>query len=63
MGAVMRAQERDVRSAGSKAPAPEATPRIDSAALLKGARRLLIEHDGEVYTLHLTRQNKLLLTK
>ncbi len=38
-------------------------PRIDSAVLLGGGRKLLIEHDGEVYTLQLTRQNKLLLTK
>ena len=37
--------------------------RISSAALLRGARRLLIEHAGETYTLQVTRQNKLLLTK
>jgi hemin uptake protein HemP len=42
-------------------PAP---PRaVTSEALLQGARRLTIAHGGEVYTLHLTRQNKLLLTK
>jgi hemin uptake protein HemP len=43
---------------------PAEPPRCTSSdALLQGARRLLIEHAGEVYTLHLTRQNKLLLTK
>jgi hemin uptake protein HemP len=36
---------------------------VTSEALLQGARRLTIAHGGEVYTLHLTRQNKLLLTK
>jgi hemin uptake protein HemP len=42
----------------------DAPPRaVSSEALLQGARRLTIAHGGEVYTLHLTRQNKLLLTK
>ena len=39
------------------------TPRKTSEDLLQGRRRLIIEHDGAEYTLHLTRQNKLLLTK
>lgn len=42
---------------------PAGIPLIRSDALLRGGRRVLIEHDGAVYTLHLTRQNKLLLTK
>ena len=43
---------------------PPAPPRaVTSEALLQGSRRLTIAHGGEVYTLHLTRQNKLLLTK
>jgi hemin uptake protein HemP len=36
---------------------------LTSAALLGGARKVQIEHEGAVYTLHLTRQGKLLLTK
>lgn len=36
---------------------------VSSAALLAGARVLSIAHEGELYTLRLTRQNKLLLTK
>lgn len=36
---------------------------IPSSALLGGRRRVLIEHEGEVYTLQVTRQGKLLLTK
>lgn len=54
--------ERRCRQAADLAPA-EAPRFTSSAALLRGARRLMIEHGGEVYTLHLTRQNKLLLTK
>jgi hemin uptake protein HemP len=45
------------------APHSPASPMVTSAELLRGGRRLLIAHDGEVYTLQLTRQNKLLLTK
>ena len=76
MGAMMRAHERgaltmpkgdarseDHRSAETRPLPADPLPRIASAELLRGARRLLIEHDGEIYTLHLTRQNKLLLTK
>jgi hemin uptake protein HemP len=37
--------------------------RISSADLLRGCRKLLIDHAGETYTLQVTRQNKLLLTK
>lgn len=46
-------------------PRPQqATPRvIDSAALLAGARTILITHEGQEYTLRLTRLGKLLLTK
>ncbi len=56
-------------------PVPEAeeSGRSDSAAaprrgvpseqLLKGARELIILHDGCEYVLRLTRQNKLILTK
>ena len=39
------------------------TLRLKSAALLQGMRKIIIDHDGTAYTLQLTRQNKLLLTK
>lgn len=43
---------------------PDAPGRVvSSEALLSGARVLGIAHAGEIYTLRLTRQNKLLLTK
>ena len=37
--------------------------RIDSKTLLGGERTLVIQHQGEEYTLRLTRLGKLLLTK
>lgn len=57
----------DRDSAGRTAPpaetaAPQPAP-IPSRRLLGQSRRLLIEHDGEVYVLQITKQNKLLLTK
>lgn len=36
---------------------------IDSAALLRGSREVLIRHGGEVYRLRHTRNDKLILTK
>jgi hemin uptake protein HemP len=50
-------------TAPGPAPATPPPPVVTSAELMRGGRRLLIAHDGEVYTLQLTRQNKLLLTK
>jgi hemin uptake protein HemP len=37
--------------------------RVNSAQLLVGSDRLLIEHRGELYTLRQTRNGKLILTK
>ncbi len=37
--------------------------RLKSEELLRGLQRIVIEHEGMEYTLQLTRQNKLLLTK
>jgi hemin uptake protein HemP len=37
--------------------------RVNSAQLLLGSDRLLIEHQGELYTLRQTRNGKLILTK
>lgn len=50
---------------GSEQPGqPAAAPaKVQSAALLCGARKVLIEHEGDIYTLQVTRQGKLLLTK
>jgi hemin uptake protein HemP len=44
--------------------APRGKPRrVKSAALLEGARELLIEHRGEEYRLRITSNDKLILTK
>jgi hemin uptake protein HemP len=37
--------------------------RVRSEALLRGGRRLIIDHGGASYTLLLTRNGKLILTK
>ncbi len=42
---------------------PRQQRRIDSETLLGGERILVIQHQGEEYTLRLTRLGKLLLTK
>ena len=36
---------------------------ISSRDLLAGRRKLIIDHEGEIYRLSLTRQGKLILTK
>ncbi|WP_131111024.1 hemin uptake protein HemP [Sulfuricystis thermophila] len=36
---------------------------IDSRELFAGRKEILIRHEGEIYRLRLTRQNKLILTK
>lgn len=38
-------------------------PVVDSSALLRGHREVLIRHGGEVYRLRHTRNDKLILTK
>ena len=46
------------------APAqPELPPRIDSNQLLGGHRTVEIEHGEQRYTLRVTKDNKLILTK
>lgn len=43
---------------------PQGTiPRLRSDELLRGYRRLIIEHGGEDYCLRLTRNERLILTK
>jgi hemin uptake protein HemP len=41
----------------------ESLPSYDSSDLLKGAREILIHHQGEIYRLRLTRNGKLILNK
>jgi hemin uptake protein HemP len=36
---------------------------VSSAALLRGATLLEVEHAGQIYILRVTRENKLILTK
>ena len=50
-------------AAGSAAPAAQTPRQLDSRSLLGAARELRIRHNGAVYTLRLTRQDKLILTK
>lgn len=38
-------------------------PCVDSEALFKGQRELIIAHQGEAYRLRITRHDKLILTK
>jgi hemin uptake protein HemP len=42
---------------------PHSPPRVSSAQLLRGQRTVAIEHGDQHYTLRLTRENKLILTK
>ena len=51
------------RSASAGPPEGTGHPRLTSESLLRGARELLIEHQGELYRLRLTGNNKLILTK
>lgn len=57
--AAVRPERPARREAAVRVPAP----RVPSNALLRGGRRVLIEHRGETYRLELTRQGKLILTK
>ncbi|MFZ2853797.1 MAG: hemin uptake protein HemP [Rhodocyclaceae bacterium] len=41
----------------------DAALRIDSQQLLLGQRTIEIDHSGQRYTLRVTRENKLILTK
>lgn len=42
---------------------PELPPRLDSGQLLRGRTTMQIDHGGQHYTLRVTRDNKLILTK
>ena len=51
----------------SRVPSISAMPtlpgQVDSGALLRGSREILIRHGGETYRLRHTRNDKLILTK
>lgn len=42
---------------------PDLPPRIESGQLLRGQRTVEIEHGEQRYTLRVTKDNKLILTK
>jgi hemin uptake protein HemP len=42
---------------------PAATPTFSTGRLFGGAQIVFIEHAGQRYTLRITRENKLILTK
>lgn len=42
---------------------PELPPRVSSSQLLRGQRTVEIDHGEQRYTLRVTRDNKLILTK
>jgi hemin uptake protein HemP len=58
---VLHLVQRPLRSAAPQAASLQ--PSIESGALLKGTREVLIRHGGEVYRLRHTRNDKLILTK
>lgn len=55
--------ERLLLSRNPAAAAQLGCRRLASKDLFGGARRLEIEHRGEIYRLQITRQGKLILTK
>jgi hemin uptake protein HemP len=44
-------------------PAPEMPPRLDSTQIFRGQKTVEIEHGEQRYTLRVTKDNKLILTK
>ena len=58
---------RDQDPPETEPPAEAATPTaqepIAASEILQGASVLHIEHNGEIYTLRVTRNNRLILTK
>ncbi|AOF83780.1 hemin uptake protein HemP [Methyloversatilis sp. XJ19-13] len=49
--------------ANAPAASPTPSPTLDSAQLLGGRKQVAINHGGELYSLRLTRNGKLILTK
>jgi hemin uptake protein HemP len=58
------AEDGAAQAASAVTAAPRyALRRVESAALLAGAREIEIEHRGELYRLRCTNKGKLILTK
>jgi hemin uptake protein HemP len=53
----------DFTSAMPRRPQPADTRTLDSAALFAGRTEIVIDHDGALYRLKITRQGKLILNK
>lgn len=51
------------RNRGSDDATPERPRRVDSPALFRGEREIVIIHQGQEYRLRITRADKLILTK
>jgi len=47
----------------TQSPAASTPPALDSSQLLGGRKQVAIIHGGELYSLRLTRNGKLILTK
>jgi hemin uptake protein HemP len=50
-------------SPAAREAAPRAAVRIASAELFRGRREIVIVHRGQEYRLHITKADKLILTK
>jgi hemin uptake protein HemP len=61
----MRVERKVVSEPQNRGDDPEkpTAAAITSQELLGGARLLQIEHNGEIYTLRITRNDRLILTK
>ena len=60
---VLYVASRPFRSEQTSPAVVVSQPSIESNALLRGTREVLIRHGGEVYRLRHTRNDKLILTK
>ncbi|QNP39831.1 hemin uptake protein HemP [Lysobacter solisilvae (ex Woo and Kim 2020)] len=60
---VLHLVARPQRTDPVPAPGLHPNPSIESNALLRGTREVLIRHGGETYRLRHTRNDKLILTK
>lgn len=58
-----RAMNRKPETTSAGADATKSVRRVRASEVLGPRGLLLIEHEGEVYTLRLTRNNRLILTK
>ncbi|OHE83822.1 MAG: hypothetical protein A2579_01330 [Lysobacterales bacterium RIFOXYD1_FULL_69_11] len=60
---VLRHPANPISRAPSLSAMPSMPGQVDSGALLRGSREILIRHGGETYRLRHTRNDKLILTK